>query len=108
MLSLLISSYGFVATAGHLEILGSILNTGANSHDITTAAKSRPLDSRPYLTERRYIAPSFKIQIPSDALVSLNHYPDTQSFSVLRVQPRNLSPTESRCLPYRPRDPPLA
>jgi hypothetical protein len=109
VLGVLIPGYLAVALAGHLEVLRALINTGGEPHQITSEQKSRPLDSRPYWTQRKHLLPSTeKVEGPSELTCSIPESTGDWSFTVFQICSFTSLSARPVFPPYRPRDPPSA
>ena len=109
ILGILIAGYLSVSLVGHLDVLRSLINTGGESHQVTSAKKSRPIGSGPYWTQRKHLPSSTKkAEGASETVLSTAQAPNDQNLAVIRISAIAFLPAQLVYPPHRPRDPPSA
>jgi hypothetical protein len=108
-IGLLLAAYLLVAFASHFEVLGRLVNTAGQSHQIAAAKKSRPIDSRLYWTQKKHLFSSRRnVESPSEAAFSIPESPHDRTFAATCISAFGFLSRQPLRLPYRPRDPPSA
>lgn len=108
ILCIVIASYAYVVTVGPFEILRHVLNSGAHSHELSSAKKSQPLDDRPIWTQRKHIPSSTKVEVPQETILSSIEFAEDRSFVSIEVGRPTIPAANLSQLPSKPRDPPSA
>ena len=109
VLAVLLAGYLVVSLGGHLQILASVINSGGEPHQVTSAKKSHPIDSRPVWVYKKHLLPSIKkVEGPTEATLSIAHSPSSPAFVILQAPADSTVNLHSIHPLYRPRDPPSA
>jgi hypothetical protein len=104
----LIAGYLLVAVSWQLEALGSFLNTSGELHHVTSARKSRPIDSRPYWTQWKHIPLSPKSGDQPQLLLPSAQVRHDPVVHVVRITTGSSLAPQSEDHPNNPRGPPSA
>ena len=105
----LIAGYLIVTLSGHLQVLASVINSGGEPHQVTSAKKSHPIDSRPvWVYKKHLLPPTKKVEAPTEATLSITPSRPTPAFVIIQAPADSTVNLHFVYLPYRPRDPPSA
>jgi len=103
----LLATYLVLTCGAHVQVFATVLNSGGEPQQVTSAKKRYPGDSRPvWVVKKHLLSNTKKVEPPTEAELPCTDFAPTSVFLTFQTRADSTESLHSVYLPYRPRDPP--